>query len=128
MLGGRIAHRLDAASLLHCNPKCVLIPDPIGSPTFPSLKLESRRSRLPRGPFKGSKIPSRMLVELVAEGLACWTMPTFPLCPQSDGQEGGFWFVTRNPNLPPFKVSYAMLVARKGKSILGRMVNMVLVL
>lgn len=64
ILGGRIARRLDAASLLHCNPKCILIPNPIGSPTFPSLKLESRRSRLPRGPFQGSKIASRMLVEL----------------------------------------------------------------
>lgn len=69
-----------------------------------------------------------MLVELVAEGLPCWAMPTIPLCPQSDGQEVGLRFVTRNPSLPPFKVSYAVLVARKGKSILVRMDNMVLVL
>lgn len=52
-------------------------------------------------------------------------MPTFPLCPQSHGQEGGFRFVTGNPNLPTVKVSYAMLVARKGRSIMGRMKNMV---
>ena len=53
--GGRIAHRLDAASLLHCNPKCTLVPNPIGSPTFPSPKLEARRSHLPRGPSPGSQ-------------------------------------------------------------------------
>lgn len=56
ILGGRIAHRLDAASLLHCNPKCILILDPIGSPAFPSLRRGE--AVFLAGRLQASKIPS----------------------------------------------------------------------